>query len=359
MTPEPWREVSVVSPAPRDTWQKLFESDPAAVLSQSPAWADCVARRPGWRDASRLYTVGGRQLVLPLAGRDIAGVRVEEHSWPYGWGYGGLLAEGGRIHPADVEVVVRDLARRRLARASVTPMPLRAASWDCPQVSGVLTVPYQSGIVDLSGGYDAVWRRFDGSVRNARRRAERMGVEVHRDVTGSFAPQLSLLYAASVERWARDRGQPVRLARGLARLRNRVNHAASLMVALGESCPAWMATWRGEVVAIRVAAVHGNYAHGLIAATDIALARHTRAAMALDAVILERVCAEGTRWFLLGESDAGGSVARYKRQFGAFEVRHSSVLMERLPAHWLASRSRSIAERALARRATPAHRVSR
>jgi CelD/BcsL family acetyltransferase involved in cellulose biosynthesis len=351
-TTTPTRMAAVVSPAPRDVWTQVYESDRHAVVSQSPQWSDCLSRESGWKDASRLYQLeDGRRLVLPLAARSVGGVRVLEESWPYSWGYGGLLAEGGDLGEQDVRVVLADLRDRLGLRTTITPMPMRAGLWSQAAGPGVGLSRYCSEVVDLSGGFDAVWVRFRKAVRNAHRAAERRGVEVLRDTTGRFAPDFARLYASSVERWASEKGQPLALARALARRRDRAGQAAAVMQGIPEECVTWVATWRGEVVAVNVVLLHGDFVHGWLGVTDRELNRVTRGGMLLDSRVIQDACEKGVRFKLFGESEPDSPVERYKRQFGGHGVDACTLRMERVPLTPVLERSRSAVEALLARRA--------
>ena len=60
----------VISPAPRDVWDRLVASDPNSLPSQTGRWLDAVCSVSGLEDASRLYQArDGRLLVLPLVRR--------------------------------------------------------------------------------------------------------------------------------------------------------------------------------------------------------------------------------------------------------------------------------------------------
>jgi hypothetical protein len=85
---------TVVSPAPRDVWCDLIQSDPEALPYQSPAWLDAICLTGGYEDASRLYELpGGQQLILPLVRRtSLPAALAWEASLPPGWGMGGLIA---------------------------------------------------------------------------------------------------------------------------------------------------------------------------------------------------------------------------------------------------------------------------
>src|SRR3954454_18678829 len=92
----------VVSPAPRAGWSAVVASDPDAMPSQTPAWMDAVTERSPWRDASRMYiTESGRRVVFPITrvgGRGRFGALASPRR---GWGYGGIVADGG-VAPCDI-----------------------------------------------------------------------------------------------------------------------------------------------------------------------------------------------------------------------------------------------------------------
>src|SRR5919198_3090827 len=91
---------SALCPAPREAWARLVASAPRSLPSQTPRWLDAVCAVAGLEDASRLYeTADGRLLVLPLVRRRLLGLDLAEASLPYGWGPGGLVAEGGLVRP--------------------------------------------------------------------------------------------------------------------------------------------------------------------------------------------------------------------------------------------------------------------
>ncbi len=159
----------IVSPAPRQVWRDVIVSDPDTVVTQSPEWLDCLCATRGFVDASRLYVLpDGRRVVLPLVAREVAGVRLSEESMPYGWGYGGVIAEGGELTAADRCLVLSDLAGRRVVR-SVLVNPLAGAGWAEVAPAGTVQAPYTSAVIDLEGGFDLVWsKRISGGRRATR-----------------------------------------------------------------------------------------------------------------------------------------------------------------------------------------------
>jgi hypothetical protein len=323
----------VTSPAPRDAWRRVLAADPDAVATQTPEWLDCLCDARGRTDASRFYQLpDGRALVLPLAATTYAGVRVAEESWPYGWGYGGVLADGGPPTAAEVRLVLADLARRPVLRAAVVPMPLNAGVWAENAPRRARRVPYLTQVLDLDGGFAAVWsRRYRQSARSAVRKAERSGLEIRRQHGGAAVGDFAALYAESVDRWARRQGRPLWLARLLARRHDRPGQLAAVARALGEACVVWSAHRAGEPVAVSVVLRHGRHSVGWLSAMSRERVGRTGAGYLLESLAIEEACRAGCRVFHLGESEPGSAVEHHKSQFGAVPVRYAALRFERLP----------------------------
>ncbi|HEY2221312.1 GNAT family N-acetyltransferase, partial [Actinomycetospora sp.] len=323
----------------RDVWREVLAADQDAVVTQSPEWMDCLATR-GYSDASRLYSLrDGRRLVLPLAARRRAGVTLSEESWPYGWGYGGALVEGGDLTVADARMVLDDLRERPAVLRSVVPMPLRGKVWDEAASGGrggrgLARVPYTSQVVDLGVGWDQLWEKgFKRQARNSVRKAEKFALDVRREdgttATGPDGRGLDVfrdLYAQSIERWAAQRGQPLPVARRLAARRDRPGQVAAAAAALGEKCVVWSVLRDGEPVAVNVVLQDGAHSIGWMCAMDTTgIARETLATYLLHSLAIQDACEHGIRWFHMGESDAGSGPEHFKRYFGAVPVEYAAL----------------------------------
>ena len=141
--------VNIISPVPRDAWEEVFRSDPLALETQSPAWADAMCASGGFEDVSRLYeTADGRRLVLPLLRRSFAGGAVAfEASNPAHCGVGGLLAPGGAC-AEEIAAVFEDLVQRRVLSQRFYANPLLASSWAAATPAGVIGIAHRAHVLD-------------------------------------------------------------------------------------------------------------------------------------------------------------------------------------------------------------------
>ncbi|MGY1779810.1 GNAT family N-acetyltransferase [Geodermatophilus sp. SYSU D01036] len=349
--PQPVRDVRglrVVSPAPRDVWRELVATDPGVLTTQTPEWTDWACRSRGWADASRLYDFrNGRRLLLPMLARGPVGARWCEESMPGGLGYGGpLVAGGGGATVAEARAVLADLARRPALRTSVVAGPAAADAWAAAAPPGAVVVPYLAHVLDLEGGWDTVWStRFRPRMRRDVRKAGQAGLDVRSGLDSGIVEVFAELNRRSVERWARQRGQPLWLARQVERRRDRVGQLAWALATLGPAVRSWTARLDGEPVAANVVLLSGRQAYGWLSVMDRELAQRTQAGALLLSLAIEDACAAGARRFHLGESDPGSGVAAFKERVGGVPVPWSAVHLERLPVTATVGRLRSVAGR--------------
>jgi hypothetical protein len=326
--------VTAVGPAAREAWGRALAGDSRAMVSQTPAWLDCVCACGPFEDATRVYSGdGGRDLVLPLARvRGSSAIATVESSMPFGWSSGGLVAAGPPPSPAEVAAVVRDLSERRALRIGVRPSPAETGVWAAAVGESATTAPYTTYTLDIGGGWDHVWTKgLRSSTRGRVRRAERAGITVERDAGGRLVEVFDMLYRRSVERWARQQHEPLALARLRARRRDPRRKFEEVARRLGAGCNVWVASRGGEPCAAIIVLLQGEHATYWRGAMDKDLVAGTGANELLHQLAIEDACAAGRRRYHMGEAAPESSLARFKRGFGAVEAEGSGYRFERLP----------------------------
>ncbi len=308
-----------------------------------PGWVDAVCARTGWRDASRLYRLDdGRTLLLPLVERGALGL-TQLASLPYGWGFGGVVAESP-VTGRDVSVVATDVASLGAVRMSVRPNPLVEAPWPRDLRRRTLAISRTAHVLDLRGGFQQVWsNRFTGSARTAVRKAERQGIEVESGSTDRLVHVFNDLYERSIERW-----NDGRLARWRARRQEGLEKFLAVVAHAGPQVRIWVA-WHGSRPAAAIITLTGgaatNYWRGAMVEE---LAGPTRANYLLHRMAIEEACHMGCRTYHMGETGTSASLAQFKSRFGARPAPYEEIRVERLPlteAEALTMRLRGAAER--------------
>jgi hypothetical protein len=342
----------VSTPADRDAWQQVAGADSRALVTQTPAWFDCVCAIGGYVDASRLYEgPDGRRIVLPLARRRFAGLTMQA-SLPSSWGFGGLIADGGPTAD-DVGPVLDDLASSEAVRTSLRPNPLDADVWAVARRPGVAVVPRLAHVLDLHGGFEFVWgRRFTDGARRAVRKAERAGLAVECDTNGHLLAEYYALFERSLERCAHDNHELVALARLRGRRRDPLRKLEGLMRGLGSACRLWVAFFEGRPAAA-ILVLQGRNAHYTRGVMDKALAAPTRANYLLHRLAIEEACEAGCGTYHMGESGGSTGLARFKSSFGAEARQYAEYHVERLPITAVDRAARMLAKLAIGFRDAP------
>jgi Acetyltransferase (GNAT) domain len=346
------KTVEIISPAPRDLWQKAIAADSDALLSHTPEWLDTICAIGGWTDASRLYVwPSSRHLVLPMVGKRIAGFPAIEESLPDGWGFGGLVG-AGNVTAEEVAAVIADLASRRLLLQRICPSCLQGDAWWQAIPRDDLRAaarPRNAHAVDLDGGTGPVWKRFSENARRCIRKAEKQGLEVECDTTGRLLGVFEDLWLLSVQRWAAQKGEPAWLGRLRGRRLNPQDRWRRIAERAGGGVAIWVARHQGKPVAA-IVILRGRNDHYTRGAMDKELAGPTRANFLLHWLAIQDACRRGARWYQMGQSGFDGDqVGHFKENFGARAFSFPELWLERLPITQLKSIARATVKRMIVR----------
>lgn len=339
------------APATEDRWRRLLEADRDAMPSQAPEWIDTVCARGRYRDTSRLYEMpDGRQAILPLVRRTgPAGLVTGLESLPDSWGYGGLIAPDGVT--ADLAgAVMTDLATTMAGRATLRPNPLHASVWAQAALAqrAVTAVPRRAHVLDLTGGFEEVWRsRFRPGTRTKVRRAERLGVTVQTDTSGELVEVFYELLTRSFDRWAVQQHEPRWLAHLRGRRRDPIEKFHLMAARLGGRCRISVAWYDGRPAAAILVLRSTYTAHYTRGAMDRTLASQCFANYLLHHMAIEDACESGCLNYHMGESGASAGLAQFKEHFGARARPYAEYLIEHLPVSRIDGFARTGVKRAI------------
>jgi hypothetical protein len=337
--------LQVVSPAPRDTWMRAARTDPTASGAQLPEWADSVIEHGHWHDSSRAYTFSsGRTVVVPMVAKRVAGVAVAERAWPEGWAFAGPVAEGG-VREEELDAIVGDLAGSHTPTLAMRLDRIAAA----PERRNLRVTPHSTHMLDLSGGFDAWQSMLSRNARRALRRAETEPLEILKGNRPDLVDQFATLNRYTIDRWARDRRQPLPVARALASLRDRPGRLAVMIRHFGDACVLWVARLDDAPVACAVAVFGPATTTDWMSAIDKDRLAGSQASLLLKKHMIAESCARGMTAMDVGEADPGSGMEAFKERIGA--VRRSTW---ELSVGWLPTdRMVETARRALGRQPRP------
>jgi len=280
---------------PAESWTRAVEKSPGGRLAHARAWHTAIAAAYGHSPLYLAATDGDATVgVLPsfVVRRPLAGTVVT--SMPF-LDSGGPCADSPTTEAALVARLVAEAARRRarfVELRSSTRLPIDAQPLESKvNMTLALDTP------------DALWRRFDKTVRNQVRKAERSGLTVDR----GGAADLAAFYDVFVERM-RDLGSPVH---AFAFLRQVID-------AFGSDARVMLVRHGRELVGGLVAIA---FADRLVVPWSTCRKAYFASCpnMLLYWRTIEAACADGFTRFEFGRSTRDSGTYRFKKQWGAAE----------------------------------------
>ncbi|MGH3685407.1 MAG: GNAT family N-acetyltransferase [Pseudonocardiaceae bacterium] len=318
----------------RPAWEDLVGQDQNVPLSKTPQWADCICSSDHFSEATLLFRGDdGRRLILPrLRNPSFPGLfSSPPRHWNLGADASGFLGEGGPASPRETSALIQEIRRRSGLRTRIVVGKDDAQAWASAAPSTVYSIARTSQVLDLRGGFSAVWsKRFTSKARSNSRKAERRGVVVESDSTGRLIPVFDVLYRSSVDRWAQDRNYPVTLMRWLAQRQHPQRKFAAVARSLGEGCTVWIAWRQGEPIAGIINLTRGPRVTYWRGAMDKERSCGTGANELLHRCAIEAACAGERQSYDFGLSQTA-DLRKFKGTFGAGEVPVHIYYFESLP----------------------------
>ncbi len=292
----------------------VAESSPRATFYHTHAWLSSLADAYPRLTPRCLVTEGDARAFLPYF---VAKRGPFEILWSLPFGtYGGPVGDDAASRALITEF------RRQGARRGVLEtgwVDFRNAFDADGEVEDAFT-----HVVDIAGGFDAVWReRFDKPRRRRVRRAEEMGVVVRRAASDDDVTRFFDVYRARLAGWDERGGHPESLFRGL-------------VARGGERVRMYVAEHEGRVVGGHV---NFYYKEDVTAWYGMASREgdDLHAGTLLYATAMREACEAGFRSYNLGASLGKASLEEYKRSLGGEPYRYRIVRYRRLAGRAVAA----------------------
>lgn len=255
----------------------------------------------GYHCSALAVDLGDVEVLLPVAESRRFGFLVHE-SMPFGT-YGGPLimrAERG----SDLASAANRLMSHMTSGLSTgffhaTPGPHAHLEMPDP------VARYETDVLDLTRGPQALWTQFDKDARNQVRQAERAGVEVRTDNSeAAFRSYYGMLEASSTRWGLADPGKPWSLFASISRHAHERSVRLWLALVDGEPAAGALCFYGAGEVFYWSGAMHDQ--HGRKRPNNL-----------LQWRIIQDAAARGFVEYNMGSSGALTGVRRFKQQFGA------------------------------------------
>jgi hypothetical protein len=330
---------ALLTGGPDTLWARLWRQDPSALATQSPHWATALTLAGGFRCDTQVFRFSdGSHAALPFFTKGRGWL---SYGWspPPAWGFGGLVSDGD-MTPAKLDTVLARMEGLSCLGVRIRPNPLAADLWAAAKRPGWTAIHRLAHVIDLSGGYESVQRRFRSNAGTYIRRALRHGVQVERGNNEELIAEFHALLGLSLSRWARKQHEPAALARLRGAWRDPRRKFSAMAASLGERFNLYVARIDGRPVAA-ILVLSGPQAHYTRGAIDEAFAGDSRAAYLLQAIAIEDACREGSTHYHMGETGNSTSLAQFKSRFGAVPVPYAEYCYEHVPLARLDSFART------------------
>ncbi|MEN9408080.1 MAG: hypothetical protein RL216_54 [Pseudomonadota bacterium] len=323
----------ILSDCTDSDWNRIYAVDALALPSQSSVWAHAICMTGGYEIKRRKYIFRDRTeaaISLFLKNRSFRPFHIHR-SPPAAWGFGGPISTRP-LNSEQLGVILDDCAGLPGAAVQIRPNPLAAGIWrEAALRSGWTALPRKAHVLDLDGGFDAVWNhRFLGRTRNHARKAERQGITVHSGSSADLVAEFDALFRMSILRWARKQNE----FSWLASLRGHIRDPKKKFLEMAQMCSdvvrVTIARRDGKAIA-GIVVLFGNNAHYTRGAMDDQAVGNSGTNSLLHATAIREACERGCQYYHMGESGDSASLAAFKGQFGAVGYDYAEYRHENLP----------------------------
>jgi len=280
-----------------DAWRRAVSASPDATFFHTPDWAMLLESTvPGWQiDTVAIEFSDGMLAVLPMMRHEESEHR--ESMAPYV--YGGPLFSG---EPSEEHL--DEVGKVPLWYPDIVLYSNPYAKFDWLQ-EGLLRWRIHTHVVDLSPGFDSVFKHFRRATRQQCRQADEYGLEVSLAQDTSEVDQYYDAYLDSLNRWgeAATSFYPRELFHGLFDFQD---HERGVRL--------WVARADGQVVSGVAVFYLGDHAVAWHSSTHVDYLR-SHASPFIHMTAIRSACEEGLRWYDFNPSGRLHGVEWFKEGF--------------------------------------------
>ena len=298
-------------------WEEIILKSGNANFFHSPLWAKIIEETYGYRTATRLYDINGKEILVPMMEKDIYGFKIFD-SMPGGYDTGGLFSESD-VTVDDFKLLVDDIVGGRnlsfhLALPPYMDLSLNAKS----SINDKWKIEDEFNFVhllDLEGkDFEYIWKNdYKKNKRRGTRKAIKSGVKVRE---GTSLDDYKIFYDIYDKEWQkRGKNPPV----PFDYFRNFYKYGS-------DHVKFRLATKDDEIIAGRIEFWYSKTVYSFISAFSKEYGTFNPQSLLISKSI-EEACQEDYRYYNFGPSGNLINIVKFKEAFGAKKVELNRYLV--------------------------------
>ncbi len=286
----------------KSKWEEIVLDSNDSYFYHSPSWSKIMEKTFNFHDSTRLYTINGKEILVPVMRKKKYGFNVYD-SMPLG--YGGFFS-GDKISFHEIEIIIDKIMGGKNIIFNFTLSPSSNLSIDLKKssVSQVNDVWSYTHILPLNNDFDYIWKNyFKRNTRRAIQKSERNNIEIQKGDSLNDFKDYYCLYVDASKKWGYETPEyPLRLFKNLYRFGS-------------DSVDLYMAYRDSELIAGLISFSYGRNVSGW---SNVFLSQYgaLNPTSLLVSHSIECACKEGYKNYDLGASGDLGGVRKFKESFG-------------------------------------------
>lgn len=287
----------------KSKWEDIILSSGDSYFFHSPLWAKIIEKTFNLADATRLFEVNEKEIVVPLMKKKRYGFNFF-NSMPFG--YGGFFSKS-LISSDEIKTIIDKIigGNNLIFNLTLPPLSNQPLNFLNSYIKEIENEWDYTHILKLNESFEFIWKNnFKKKTRNAIRKSEKNNIEVRKGDSLNDFKEFYYLYSKSSEKWGYEAPpEPFNLYKYLYKYGYpHVN--------------LYIATKDSETIAGLISLNYGKnvYYWGSAFLDDYGTFNPTSLLLSRS---IEQACTEGYKLFNMGASGELFGVMKFKEGFGA------------------------------------------
>lgn len=182
-----------------DFWNRVAERCPWATLFHAPLWPSVYCQTfPQFQIGSiGFVTEKGVRAVFPLLFEEKKRFlkTVKQYRSMEPGAYGGIIAED-ELNQDEINEIIRHITGLKQSKGRITGNPFKSVEYP-----SLIKKEMETSVVDLSCGFDGVWKKFSRGQKSNIKQAQKKGISVRQASSEADIRAYCQVYEETLDRW--------------------------------------------------------------------------------------------------------------------------------------------------------------